>query len=107
MPEYRLERDPAQACDGGQAQRAVENVLISGYPLPAASIKADTQANVEACEAAVEQSLLMATSLNPLVGYEKATLLSKEPFRTGATIRQLAWKNEFYQKQRCRKRSIL
>ncbi|HEY2883364.1 MAG TPA: aspartate ammonia-lyase, partial [Pirellulales bacterium] len=43
----------------------------------------------EACEAAVEQSLSMVTSLNPLIGYEKAAALAKEAFKTGKTIRQL------------------
>jgi fumarate hydratase class II len=47
------------------------------------------EVNQEACEAAVEQSLSMVTSLNPLIGYEKASKLAKEAFRTGKTIRQL------------------
>lgn len=47
------------------------------------------KANEEVCEAAVEQSLSMSTSLNPLIGYEKASKLTKEAFATGKTIRQL------------------
>ena len=47
------------------------------------------EANVEACESFVEQSLSMVTSLNPLIGYEKASELAKEAFKTGKTIRQL------------------
>ncbi len=47
------------------------------------------EANPEACEASVEQSLSMVTSLNPLIGYEKAAKLAKEAFATGKTIRQL------------------
>ncbi len=50
---------------------------------------ADMRANEEACQAAVEQSLSMVTSLNPLIGYEKAAALAKEAFKTGKTIRQL------------------
>ena len=45
--------------------------------------------NVEGCEAAVEKSLSMCTSLNPHIGYEKAAALAKEAFRTGKTIREL------------------
>ena len=45
--------------------------------------------NPEACEAAVEQSLSMVTSLNPLIGYEKASKLAKEAFESGQTIREL------------------
>jgi fumarate hydratase class II len=47
------------------------------------------QANRENCEAAVEQSLSMVTSLNPYIGYEKASKLAKEAFQTGQTIREL------------------
>ncbi len=47
-------------------------------------------ANEAVCEAAVEQSLSMSTSLNPLIGYERASKLTKEAFATGKTIRQLA-----------------
>ncbi|MFV1964541.1 MAG: class II fumarate hydratase [Pirellulaceae bacterium] len=47
------------------------------------------QAHVESCETAVEQSLSMATSLNPLIGYEKAAALAKKAFKTGKTIREL------------------
>ena len=47
------------------------------------------EANEDACEAAVEQSLSMVTSLNPLIGYEKAAQLAKTAFKTGKTIREL------------------
>ena len=47
------------------------------------------EANEQACQAAVEQSLSMATSLNPLIGYEKAAKLTKEAFASGKTIREL------------------
>lgn len=50
---------------------------------------ADMEANGEACAAAVENSLSMVTSLNPLIGYEKAAELAKEAFHSGKTIRQL------------------
>jgi fumarate hydratase class II len=47
------------------------------------------EANAAACEASVEKSLSMVTSLNPLIGYETAAALAKEAFKTGKTIRQL------------------
>ncbi|MCM2372067.1 class II fumarate hydratase [Aporhodopirellula aestuarii] len=47
------------------------------------------EANEESCNAAVEQSLSMCTSLNPLIGYEQAAALAKEAFKTGQTIREL------------------
>lgn len=47
------------------------------------------EANAEACEASVEKSLSMVTSLNPYIGYEKAAKLTKEAFASGKTIREL------------------
>ncbi|MEM9366072.1 MAG: class II fumarate hydratase [Planctomycetota bacterium] len=54
----------------------------------------EMEANEEACNAAVEQSLSMCTSLNPLIGYEKAAALAKEAFSTGQTIRELCAEKE-------------
>jgi fumarate hydratase class II len=47
------------------------------------------EANTAGCEAAVEKSLAMVTSLNPLIGYERAAAIAKEAFLSGKTIRQL------------------
>ncbi len=52
------------------------------------------EANEEACEAAVEKSLSMVTSLNPYIGYMKASALAKEAFKTGKTIRELCVEQE-------------
>ena len=52
------------------------------------------EANPQACEASVEQSLSMVTSLNPLIGYEKAASLAKEAFKTVNTIRHLCLEQE-------------
>jgi len=49
----------------------------------------EMEANREACEASIEKSLAMVTSLNPHIGYEKAAALAKEAFKTGKTIREL------------------
>jgi fumarate hydratase class II len=54
----------------------------------------DMEANEEACEAAVEKSLSMVTSLNPFIGYEKASALAKEAFKSGKTIRELCIEQE-------------
>ena len=50
---------------------------------------AGMEVDAEACEAAVERSLAMATALNPHLGYERAAELAKEAFATGKTIREL------------------
>ncbi len=47
------------------------------------------EANEDVCEASVEKSLSMCTSLNPLIGYEMAAKLAKEAFASGQTIREL------------------
>ncbi len=52
------------------------------------------EANEDACEAAVEESLSMVTSLNPYIGYEKASALAKEAFKSGKTIRKLCEEQE-------------
>jgi len=52
------------------------------------------EANEESCEAAVEESLSMCTSLNPYIGYEKSAALAKKAFRTGRTIRELCIQQE-------------
>jgi fumarate hydratase class II len=52
------------------------------------------EANEEGCEVAVEKSLSMCTSLNPLIGYMKAAALAKEAFKTGKTIRELCIEQE-------------
>ncbi|HEU4673233.1 MAG TPA: class II fumarate hydratase [Candidatus Limnocylindrales bacterium] len=40
--------------------------------------------------ALVEQGLMLATALAPVIGYDDAAKLAKEAFRTGRTIRELA-----------------
>ena len=55
---------------------------------------ADMQANIDVCGSFVEQSLSMCTSLNPYIGYEKASMLAKEAFKTGKTIRELCIEQE-------------
>ncbi|MCO6455793.1 MAG: class II fumarate hydratase [Pirellulaceae bacterium] len=47
------------------------------------------EANEDVCEASVEKSLSMVTSLNPYIGYEQAAKLAKEAFASGKTIRTL------------------
>jgi fumarate hydratase, class II len=49
----------------------------------------EMEANREACEASVEESLAMVTSLNPHIGYERAAAIAKEAFKSGKTIREV------------------
>ncbi len=49
----------------------------------------DLQVNEERCKELIDQSLMMVTSLAPIVGYEKSAALAKEAFKSGQTIREL------------------
>jgi fumarate hydratase class II len=73
----------------GQATLESVRLLVNATNAFVDFCAADIEANEEACEAAVEQSLSMVTSLNPHIGYERASKLAKEAFRTGKTIREL------------------
>ncbi len=80
------------------AQTSLESVRLLAKATVAFNDLALTglEPNREACEAAIEQSLSMVTSLNPHIGYEQAAALAKEAFQTGKTIREL-----------CREKNIL
>ena len=54
----------------------------------------DMTANIEICASYVEKSLSMITSLNPYIGYEKASKLAKDAFKSGKTIRELCLEQE-------------
>jgi fumarate hydratase class II len=71
-------------------------VMIESVELLAKGVNAfidfcavDMQANREQCEQAVENSLAMVTSLNPLIGYDAAAAIAKEAFTSGKTVRDL------------------
>jgi fumarate hydratase class II len=48
------------------------------------------EADAARCEAFVEQSLAMCTSLAPILGYDAAARIAKHAFETGETVRQVA-----------------
>jgi fumarate hydratase class II len=86
---------------GGQFQLNVMMPLMGAAALESVRLLANAtkaftdrclvglEANPEACQAAVEKSLSLATGLNPHLGYQQAAALAKEAFQTGKTIRQL------------------
>ena len=73
----------------GHATLESIQLLASGTDAFVEFCTKDMEPNPEACEAAVEKSLAMVTSLNPLIGYENAAKLAKKAFETGKTIREL------------------
>jgi len=56
----------------------------------------DMEPDAEACHAAVEKSLALATALTPYLGYQATAALAKEALQSGKTIREL-----------CREKQIL
>ena len=59
----------------------------------AANLSERTIGGLEATDrgpALVEQGLMLATALAPVIGYDEAAKLAKEAFRSGRTIRELA-----------------
>ena len=50
----------------------------------------EIEANRERCQALVEGSLAMVTSLAPLIGYDNAANIAKEAYQTGKTVREVA-----------------
>jgi fumarate hydratase class II len=48
------------------------------------------EADADRAAGFVEQSLAMATVLAPVIGYEKATAIAKEAYKSGRTIREVA-----------------
>lgn len=48
------------------------------------------EADVAVCEDSVERNLAICTSLAPVIGYDQAAAISKEAFKTGKTVREVA-----------------
>jgi fumarate hydratase class II len=48
------------------------------------------EVNADRCQELIEQSLMMCTSLAPVIGYDNAAKLAKQAFADNKTIRQLA-----------------
>jgi fumarate hydratase class II len=53
----------------------------------------DLQLNEAEATGTVEKSLMMCTSLAPVIGYDNAAKVAKEAFKTGETVRQYALRN--------------
>ena len=57
------------------------------------------EANEEACDASVEKSLSMVTSLIPHIGYDESAKLAKEALKSGKTIRELCIEKQVLPKE--------
>lgn len=74
------------------AHNLLESVrlLTSAAQVFADRCVAGIEADEERCDAMIEGSLAMCTSLAPLIGYDKAAAIAKEAFATGKTVRKVA-----------------
>ncbi len=66
------------------------NLLAAVSDVFRVNLLAGLEVNKERCAALIEQSLMMCTSLAPVIGYDNAAALAKEAHKTGQTIRELA-----------------
>lgn len=94
------------ACEGGQLQlNAFEPVIVFNIfqsmsiltrgldTLREKCIKGIV-ANREGCRKHVENSIGLVTALNPLIGYEKATMIAQEALQTGKSVFDLVLEHE-------------
>jgi fumarate hydratase class II len=58
------------------------------------------QANEERCRDSIEQSLAMCTALAPEIGYDAAAQISKEAYKTGKTVREVAMRKQVLNEKR-------
>jgi len=78
---------------------------LESIPLLAAAVRNFSERCVEGLQATdrgpelVERSPMLATALNPVIGYDEAAKLAKESMRTGKSIRQLARAHGVAEKQ--------
>jgi len=64
-------------------------LLANGCRAFASKCVSGITANDSRCQELIELSLSMATSLVPLIGYDRAAEIAKESHRTGITVREL------------------
>jgi fumarate hydratase class II len=65
-------------------------LLANGCRVFARRCVAGLEADVERCEATIEQSLAMCTALAPVIGYDAAAKIAKQAYQSGRTIREVA-----------------
>jgi fumarate hydratase class II len=66
------------------------DLLANGSATFAVRCVQGLEADVATCENSVERNLAICTSLAPVIGYDQAAAISKEAFKTGKTVREVA-----------------
>ena len=65
-------------------------ILANSSEVFAEKFVAKLEANREHCRRQVEQSMALATALNPAIGYDKASEVAKAALKEGKTVREVA-----------------
>jgi fumarate hydratase class II len=65
------------------------DILTSGVRNFAQRCIHGLQADTQRIEAMIEQSLALCTSLSPIIGYDEASVIAKEAYTSGKTIREV------------------
>ena len=65
-------------------------LIANGSEVFAERFVAKLEANEEHCAEQVEQSMALATALNPAIGYDKASKVAKQALAEGKTVKQVA-----------------
>ncbi len=73
-------------------------MLKNGMQVLADQCLSGTTANVERCQAYVQNSIGLATALNPYLGYETSTILAKEALETDRGIYELVLEKQLMTK---------
>ena len=78
------------------SERLVESIDLLANACTMFCDKCLTELTVNYAEATgtVEKSLMMCTSLAPVIGYDAAAKIAKEAFKTGETVREYALRNQ-------------
>ncbi|MDS0281512.1 class II fumarate hydratase [Haloarcula onubensis] len=64
-------------------------LIANGSEVFAEKFVAKLEADAQHCEERVEQSMALATALNPAIGYDKASKVAKKALAEGKTIREV------------------
>ena len=65
-------------------------LIANGSEVFAKRFVAKLEANEEYCAEQVEQSMALATALNPAIGYDKASKVAKQALAEGKTVKEVA-----------------
>ena len=84
------------------AERLIESIdlLANGCTMFSERLLDGLVLNESEATGTVEKSLMMCTSLAPVIGYDNAAKVAKEAFKTGETVREYVLRNKLVEPKR-------